>query len=673
MCKWSLHGITFTLKRDWAIIMKHISILKAGITFKTRSGWLWFLLGLHLFLLPCSFVRGAQGQSAADISEFKITTDVNGKYWIMDPQGNRFLSMGINNIIAKPFRPKPKTRYYDPVPNQFSSFDAWKNDVFKILQQNGFNTIGAWSDGPLYDGAIYGTICLYVAAHAEDRCLDALRPGFEDRVRENVSLMLKRYPHLESTFGVFLDNEMPWFGHGAWGDISNYTLLEVALSLPDEDGAKQSALNFIKQRYTSAEALSKAWGKPLASWDELTFAYARSCVNPKANNDRAAFVEYAAKTFYKNASEVVRQMLPGKLVLGTRFAAYAPEPVIRMCGRYCDVISFNDYRPSPEADPDMLAKYWIWGSKKPLMITEFAWRAEENTSGNPNSGGAGSVVKTQAERAENYQKYVEDLLSYPMVIGAHWFEFADQSPQGRFDGENSNYGVVDIHHRPYSEILSAMKQTNKRIEKLHAQSDRQAPQSLPKPKTVIFEPGQRPDRPPFIDLLKRPIKRQEIFHAPDANIELKQEANHLLVLLDTGNKWGCGVLFFGPKSFKNASGPEYVTNLDGYSAIELDAVIGTKMVFDLLLDEAGVDQPNAVSYDTSAGDDAESFIISANQGRGERFSYRFGLKELQARKEWGNQKGTRKVDIHAIKGVSLFFPGGQGKDEIKIHSLKLVR
>jgi len=634
---------------------------------------LFGVLVCGLFLLCCAVVEANSQPDKKPAGGFSIKKDAAGKYWFVDPQGNPFLSIGINNIIAKPFRPKPDTRYYDPVPNQFASLDGWKQDVLKILQQNGFNTIGAWSDAPLYDGTVYGTVCLYVAGYADDRCLEGLRPGFEDRIRENIALMLDRYPDSARTFGVFLDNEMPWFGHGAWGDISNYTLLEKALSLPDKDPAKQSAVDFLKQRHDSAETLSKAWGKPLASWQGLTFDYARSCISRQASDDRQAFVEYAAQAFYKTAAATVRQLLPGKLILGTRFAAYAPEPVIRACGRYCDVISFNDYQPLPSTDPDMLARYWIWGGGKPLMVTEFSWRAQENTSGNPNTGGAGAVVKTQAQRAENYRQYVRDLLSYPMVIGAHWFEFADQSPQGRFDGENSNYGIVDIHHQPYTELLAAMKQTNAEAKKLHAQSAHQIPESLPRPKAVVFQPSQRPDRPPFIELLNSPIKGPELFLAPDAKMEIKKESNFLEIPIDTGNQWGCGVFFFGPDVFKSSPGTDYVTNMDGYSAMELDAAIGKETVFDVFLDEAGIGAPNAVSYDTSAGDDAEGFLIPANQGAGTRFVYRFELKNLQARNDWGNQKGLRKVDMHAMKGVSLFFHGGQGQDTIRIYSLKLVR
>jgi len=547
-------------------------------------------LSLALVALSCLAVAcNTQRQTRCQGTCFKVQKDLNGKYWFINPKGDRFLSIGINNILPEPWRPRAGTQYYDPVPSRFGgSFDAWKQDVFKILQEHGFNTLGAWSDGRLYDGPIYGTVCLYVTGHARDRCLEGLRPGFAGRIRKNTKTIIDKYPHWDNIFGVFLDNEMPWYGHSAWGDIPNYTLLELALSLPAEDRARQAATSFLKKRYASIDLLSKAWGKPISSWDQLTFEYARSCVNKQTQEDRAGFIKYAADAFYRTACETVREMLPDKLILGTRFAGYAPEPVIRACGHYCDVVSFNNYRRSPSADPDMLARFWIW-SGKPLMVTEFSWRAEENTSGNPNSGGAGAVVKTQAERAENYKKYIEDLLSYPIVIGAHWFEFADQSPQGRFDGENSNYGVVDIHHRLYKEVLNAMKQTNARIEELHAKSARGTPQSLPKPKSVVFEPGQRPERPPFMDFLKiTPAADWELYHAPDADIKIREKTDHVTLELTTGNDWGCGILFFGPKSWAVPLGSKSATDLDGYSVIELDAEILESVTFAVFVDEAGI-------------------------------------------------------------------------------------
>jgi len=316
---------------------------------------------------------------------FKVQQDENGKYWFVNPRGERFLSIGINNILSVPWRPKPETQYYDAVNTVFGGdFEKWKNNVSDLLVTSGFNTLGSWSDNRVQNEQLYGTICLYVAGYAHDRCLDGLRPGFEKKVRQNTSAMLSANPNLDNVLGFYLDNEMPWYGRSAWDIIPNYTLLEVAFELPAQDPAHQAARRFLIDRYKSADELGRTWGRPIQSWDELGIEYVRKCVNARTQQDRAAFTALAAERFFAVASRVVRQLVPGKLILGTRFGKTTPEPVVRACGKYCDVITFNDYRRLPKADDDWLARYWIW-SGKPLMVTEYSWRGEENTSGNPNT------------------------------------------------------------------------------------------------------------------------------------------------------------------------------------------------------------------------------------------------------------------------------------------------
>jgi hypothetical protein len=616
---------------------------------------------------------------------YSVQSDQQGKYWFVAPSGEKFLSIGINSIYVKPGdnKIKPGSDYYHAVQNQFGGdFAKWKNDVIRLMTENHYNTIGAWSEPRLLDSdEMHAAVCLYVAGHAWERTMDGFLPDFEERVKKNIEKDVQRLKDRDKVFGVFLDNEMYWYGESRWTIVPNYTLLERALYSEINPYSESEitygkyAVDFLKNKYQTPEALSEAWGKKLESWDDLDFAYANSCMNDAAEADRDEFIALAADKFYSTAAKVVRQMLPGKLILGTRYAQRAPRGVIEACGRYCDVISFNDYRNRPKVDAHLLAEYYIWGGKKPIMITEYSWRAEENTSGNPNSTGAGTVLKTQADRGAHYSAYLADLMAYPMIVGAHWFEFADQSPQGRGnDGEDSNYGVVDIKHRPYTELLEAMANANKAAAAIHAQSEIQAFTGLLTPSEVTFQPGQRPERPPFVDLLKeKPILEPSIFNAEDAGGYIDTKALPATLHYDTGQSWGCGIIFFGPQKFATGKGADHTTDLDGYSQLVIDAKMPAGLKFHLLVDESGVAPPYLEAFDMSAGDDAEAFIIKDNEGKEGRSVYTFELKDLKPRTNWGNQRGKRRVDTNAMRGVGIHLVGEQGKGEIAFYSVKLAR
>ena len=52
-------------------------------------------------------------------------------------------------------------------------------------------------------------------------------------------------------------------------------------------------------------------------------------------------------------------------------------------------------------------------------------------------------------------------------MGTHYFQWADQPATGRFDGENYNIGLVDVTDRPYPGLVEALKQTHRRVLRLH--------------------------------------------------------------------------------------------------------------------------------------------------------------------------------------------------------------
>ena len=607
-------------------------------------------------------------------SRYSVVKDEAGVWWFQSPNGTRFYSLGINNISSEPFQPRPETDFYNPVPTEFKGdLGAWATFAKQLLLDSGFNTIGAWSSTAIQaDETLHTTPVLYVVEHEGTRCLTPLRPDFEEFVLRNVKVALDKLPNRKGLLGVFLDNEMPWYGKSGWDDIPTYTLLEQALELPSTDVRRMGAIDFLKSRHPDIAHLANAYGRPVASWQDLNTEYMMRCTTAAAHSDRDQFTAMLANRFYEVSTRIVRAELPNVLILGTRIPGNAPDPVIRACGRTCDVMSVNSYRTEPKVDVNNLTRFWLLGGK-PLMHTEYSWRAKQNNSRNPNSRGAGPVVESQADRAAAYSSMVSDIATVPYVIGSHWFEFADQSPQGRFDGEDSNYGVVDVHNTPYAELLSAMKSTNARAMELHAKTTRVMPTQLPTPKVVTYSPGQHPGRAAKLDLLGEWTHEPEIWGAPDSKLTWKRDGEHLVLIYDAGAQYGAGINLFGPKLSALTNGPAFATDIDGYSHIVMVADAPQGVQLNIVLAEAGSAVSSNSQFDARAGDDGEAFISPPVFGEGKQEAYRIPISSLLKQQFFGNKNGAGRIDMQAIRNLGIQVSGAPRRGDVVVHKLSLER
>src|SRR5262249_53206042 len=139
---------------------------------------------------------------------------------------------------------------------------------------------------------------------------------------------------------------------------------------------------------------------------------------------------------------------------------FYPE-VVRACARYVDVVSSN---LNPTWNDGTFPRFYLDTLHalcgKPLLIGEFYMAARENRSGNKNNHGTYPVVTTQSERAKGFRNTFVGLIRTPYVVGADWFQYYDEPTHGRFDGENFDFGLVDIHNQPYESITSTASELN---------------------------------------------------------------------------------------------------------------------------------------------------------------------------------------------------------------------
>ncbi len=226
------------------------------------------------------------------------------------------------------------------------------------------------------------------------------------------------------------------------------------------------------RRFNDAEIpmMGKKAGTDFKSFAEVASPQPLSRFDQELAAIEAGFTHQVATRYFQVCGTAIRRHDPNHLILGCRFAMRAPEEVATAMGDHVDVVSLNYYDANAPTEHGREIYGW---TGKPILITEFGFKAMD--SGLPNSKGAGLPVATQQDRADSYEKYVTDLMALPTVVGFHWFEHADEPAEGRFDGEDCNYGLVNIKDEPWQVLTNRMSEVNARVVQIHQEAEGHRP------------------------------------------------------------------------------------------------------------------------------------------------------------------------------------------------------
>lgn len=407
-------------------------------------------------------------------------------WWLRDPNGKPFLSLGVccvsfsgDNIRGTKTRP-----YRDNVQRLYASPEAWEKSTAERLATWGFNTLGLWSKfsatptmphvARLDVGAEFVSQQGQGQAWLQGKFPDVFDPGFIAFSRQIAETKCTPLRDDKWLIGWFLDNELKWTPD--WRGPNE--MLTDFLNAPAASPGRDAAFDLLEARHPNIGDFNVAWKTNFATWADARAA--KSIVPPYQNKAEAlqnqntgragsatfvadcdAFLGLAAEKYFSITTEAIRAVDPNHPILGSRFPVVVPLPVRRAAGKYCDVISINSYASDPRGD---IGEYDDMG--KPVIIGEFNFRGAD--AGLPNSNGGLPVVATQAERARATASYLRAAFAKPSLVGAHWFQWADQPKEGRFDGEDSNVGLVNIEDQPYDALTTAITEVARELPKIHA-------------------------------------------------------------------------------------------------------------------------------------------------------------------------------------------------------------
>jgi hypothetical protein len=373
---------------------------------------------------------------------FFRAAQVDGRWWLVDPDGYLFFSTGMDCVRYRDPSPMLQGREklfakLPPGTGEAVDFyhanarvrygDAgfvgnWKAKAAERLRAWGFNTVANWSDPALHENPAMPFVTNVRIGRTAKNWVgfpDVYAEEFARTAAEDAARQCGKLRQEPMLIGYFIGNEPRWPGRN---------LVQRILDDPEASETQKFARAFLEKKGDSAAS-------------------------------REALLEALSRRYFQATTDAIRKADPNHMVLGIRWAGSAPDPVLRANDVF-DVFSINIYRFEP---PEEQIRRIYGMVKRPIMIGEFHFGAAER-------GLAPSLVmvKDQTERGVAYQYYVERAAAQPFIVGAHYFQMVDQAATGRFDGENYNLGFVNVTDLPYPELLRSARETHRRVHAVHA-------------------------------------------------------------------------------------------------------------------------------------------------------------------------------------------------------------
>ncbi len=379
------------------------------------------------------------------------------RWWLVDPEGCRFWSAGVNGAGGEPPRtpivgrdklfasiptiaqiPAPNADP-DPLRDPVSFYagnliQRFGRDWTTPSAQLTARRMRAWGLNTAYGSALNDALAptptlrqpyVYTLRgwqRVEGAIMglpDVYSPAFAKRVDLEAAQQLAAHKNDPWMIGYFIGNEPTWPGRES-------QLVDLVLKGP-------------------ATALQAKFTAELAKGDTAAA--------------RKALVHAAFARYLEIVNAAVKRHDPDHLNLGIRFGGAWPDDLIALA-RGFDVYSVNEYRWAPRKD---LIDRVNAITKLPVLIGEFHFGA-------PGHGMAPGLaqVMNQTERGVAYSYYVEHAAAHPAIVGTHWYQWIDQPVTGRRDGENYNVGWIDVTDRPYPELVAAAKATHAKLDDIHS-------------------------------------------------------------------------------------------------------------------------------------------------------------------------------------------------------------
>ena len=425
---------------------------------------------------------GYQGLSFEAKGYFYLLHD-GYRYWLVTPDGNAFISHGINHVERKWMQRFYNIDYWARKYNITDYSDRRFNDGFlkkvsEDLDKIGWNTLGCHNPINYNDpGYPYVNLIPYVKTirfvnihhaqphHHKDDFPDVWSKDYYnhcDQLAKEIAGTLKDDPYLLGYFmtdcPILTEKDAAPRGNNIYGRARprSPTWPHVIRSLHGDAPGKKRYVNHMKSRYNnSIKAFNSVYNSDFQSFSELQNAtdwrFATDLSNEMELEDNFSFLLKILDRRYKVETEAIRKYDPHHLILGDKFNGntQTPKEILKIAANYTDLIFIQHYAFWDELE-DYLNKI-ADATQKPILMGDASVHVPYDNLPDP----FGPQSANQQARIEDVKTLYLNAFKRDDFLGWHWCGWMDDWEASGNAGKQHG-GIQDPfgNFHPVAEFLS---------------------------------------------------------------------------------------------------------------------------------------------------------------------------------------------------------------------------
>ncbi|GAB6167097.1 hypothetical protein JCM19992_30970 [Thermostilla marina] len=411
---------------------------------------------------------------------FRVEKD--DRWWLVTPEGNAFLSFGINHLYPDLFQQEYNREAWrrrlglDDMswPKFAPALRRWFLDV---CREWGFNTVGVHNALAIVNTpepvlAYMRPIRFVDIPHwksevPDDSFLDVFSDEFArhcDRLAAELAAPLREDPYLLA----YAMTDCPLFTEedcrerpdviGGARRASRIGWPRRLRNLGPDAPGKRAYVETIRELYRDRiEEFNTVYGTSFAAFTELLHARnwrpETDLANANETRDNVVFLQRTIEQYYRTARDAIRRYDPNHMFFGDKINANTDslDTVLPITAKYTDVVFYQMYARYEVQEPGLdrwsrrVHKPFINGDSAFTMITEHMPRPY------------GPVADDVIQRAEWTEEFFRRAFARPDFVGWHYCGLIDAPNLVPRKRDRQHSGLIDGFGNPYPELKRAIR------------------------------------------------------------------------------------------------------------------------------------------------------------------------------------------------------------------------